>query len=85
MDSVNERRVFEFLVKTAELNEAQYLLITPKLLTGLPYSEKMSVHFVYPNVRFTHHQWSLQKFIDRHSSQKEGSQQSRTNEASRSH
>ncbi|XP_022652249.1 structural maintenance of chromosomes protein 5-like isoform X2 [Varroa destructor] len=65
MDSVNERRVFEFLVKTAELNEAQYFLITPKLLTGLPYSEKMSVHFVYPNVGFTHHRWGLQKFIER--------------------
>ncbi|OQR73845.1 structural maintenance of chromosomes protein 5-like, partial [Tropilaelaps mercedesae] len=71
MDSVNERRVFEFLVKTAELNQAQYLLITPKLLPGLPYSETMSVHFVYPNVGFTHHEWNFQNFIRRQREVKE--------------
>ncbi|XP_044515363.1 structural maintenance of chromosomes protein 5 [Gracilinanus agilis] len=48
MDPVNERRVFEMVVKTAcKETTSQYFLITPKLLQNLTYSEKMTVLFVY--------------------------------------
>ncbi|OCT97869.1 structural maintenance of chromosomes protein 5 isoform X2 [Xenopus laevis] len=48
MDPVNERRVFEMVVKTAcKENTSQYFFITPKLLQNLTYAEKMTVLFVY--------------------------------------
>uniref|UniRef100_A0A5F8GE25 Structural maintenance of chromosomes protein 5 n=1 Tax=Monodelphis domestica TaxID=13616 RepID=A0A5F8GE25_MONDO len=48
MDPVNERRVFEMVVKTAcKETTSQYFLVTPKLLQNLTYSEKMTVLFVY--------------------------------------
>ncbi|KAM3937661.1 structural maintenance of chromosomes protein 5 isoform 2-T2 [Leptodactylus fuscus] len=48
MDPVNERRVFEMVVKTAcRENTSQYFFITPKLLHNLTYADKMTVLFVY--------------------------------------
>ncbi|KAM5192219.1 structural maintenance of chromosomes protein 5 [Mantella aurantiaca] len=48
MDPVNERRVFELVVRTACKNStSQYFFITPKLLQNLTYSDKMTVLFVY--------------------------------------
>ncbi|XP_072007164.1 structural maintenance of chromosomes protein 5 isoform X1 [Engystomops pustulosus] len=48
MDPVNERRVFEMVVKTAcKESTSQYFFITPKLLQNLTYAEKMTVLFVY--------------------------------------
>ncbi|XP_063769963.1 structural maintenance of chromosomes protein 5 [Pseudophryne corroboree] len=48
MDPVNERRVFEMVVKTAcKENTSQYFFITPKLLQNLTYADKMTVLFVY--------------------------------------
>ncbi|PIO35568.1 hypothetical protein AB205_0217800 [Aquarana catesbeiana] len=48
MDPVNERRVFEMVVRTACKNDtSQYFFITPKLLQNLTYADKMTVLFVY--------------------------------------
>ncbi|XP_063311120.1 structural maintenance of chromosomes protein 5 isoform X1 [Pelobates fuscus] len=48
MDPVNERRVFEMVVKTAcKENTSQYFFITPKLLQNLTYADKMTILFVY--------------------------------------
>lgn len=48
MDPVNERRVFEMVVKTAcKESTSQYFFITPKLLQNLTYADKMTVLFVY--------------------------------------
>ena len=42
MDAVNERRVFNLLVRTScEERSAQYFLLTPKLLPDLDYSRNM--------------------------------------------
>ncbi|CAI4051050.1 hypothetical protein SKDZ_15G1210 [Saccharomyces kudriavzevii ZP591] len=47
MDSRNERIVHKAMVENAcAENTSQYFLITPKLLTGLYYHEKMRVHCV---------------------------------------
>lgn len=47
MDAENERKVFELLVKTADLSSSQYFLVSPKLLLGLTYTEKMVIHTVF--------------------------------------
>ncbi|XP_075684088.1 structural maintenance of chromosomes protein 5 isoform X2 [Rhinoderma darwinii] len=48
MDPVNERRVFEMVVKTAcKESTSQYFFITPKLLQNLTYTDKMTVLFVF--------------------------------------
>lgn len=48
MDAVNERRVFNLLVKmTGRQESSQYFLLTPKLLPGLEYSETVTVHCVF--------------------------------------
>ncbi|KAG9429029.1 structural maintenance of chromosomes protein 5 [Apis mellifera carnica] len=48
MDAVNERRVFNLLVKmTGRPNSSQYFLLTPKLLPDLQYSETVTVHCVF--------------------------------------
>lgn len=47
MDSRNERIVHKAMVENAcAENTSQYFLITPKLLTGLHYHEKMRIHCV---------------------------------------
>ena len=45
MDPVNERRIFNLIVKSA-YEGAQYFLLTPKLLQDLQYSEAVAIHLV---------------------------------------
>ncbi|XP_051971973.1 structural maintenance of chromosomes protein 5 [Xyrauchen texanus] len=67
MDPVNERRVFDIVVRTAcGLNTSQYFFITPKLLQNLQYAEEMTIlcvhngpHMLPPN------KWSDQAFLRR--------------------
>jgi chromosome segregation ATPase len=48
MDPRNERMVHERMVDIAcSDNTSQYFLITPKLLSGLKYHERMAVHTIY--------------------------------------
>ncbi|KOC65567.1 Structural maintenance of chromosomes protein 5 [Habropoda laboriosa] len=48
MDAINERRVFNLLVKMTERSDSsQYFLLTPKLLPDLQYSETVTVHCVF--------------------------------------
>ncbi|XP_015177763.1 PREDICTED: structural maintenance of chromosomes protein 5 [Polistes dominula] len=48
MDAINERRVFELLVKiTGRPGSSQYFLLTPKLLPNLSYFETVTVHCVF--------------------------------------
>uniref|UniRef100_W5LNS0 Structural maintenance of chromosomes protein 5 n=1 Tax=Astyanax mexicanus TaxID=7994 RepID=W5LNS0_ASTMX len=67
MDPVNERRVFDIVVKTAcGGNTSQYFFITPKLLQNLTYAEEMTVlcvhngpHMLPPN------KWNDRAFLRR--------------------
>ncbi|XP_063493073.1 structural maintenance of chromosomes protein 5 isoform X8 [Symphalangus syndactylus] len=67
MDPINERRVFEMVVNTAcKENTSQYFFITPKLLQNLPYSEKMTVLFVYNGPHMLEpNRWNLKAFLRR--------------------
>ncbi|XP_025994604.1 structural maintenance of chromosomes protein 5 [Solenopsis invicta] len=48
MDAVNEKRVFDLLVKmTGRPGSSQYFLLTPKLLPNLTYTETVTVHCVF--------------------------------------
>ncbi len=48
MDEEYERRVYALIVETAtRASSSQYFLISPKLLKGLEYSERMRILFVY--------------------------------------
>lgn len=48
MDEEYERRTYTLIVQTAtRLGNGQYFLISPKLLRGLEYSERMRILFVY--------------------------------------
>ncbi|XP_036749326.2 structural maintenance of chromosomes protein 5 isoform X2 [Manis pentadactyla] len=64
MDPINERRVFEMVVSTAcKENTSQYFFITPKLLQNLPYSDKMTVLFVYNGPHMLEpNRWNLKAF-----------------------
>ena len=47
MDPRNERLVHHLIVNTAtQLATCQYFLVTPKLLSGLHYNERVQVHTV---------------------------------------
>ncbi|XP_028835959.1 structural maintenance of chromosomes protein 5 [Denticeps clupeoides] len=67
MDPVNERRVFDIVVKTAcRGTTSQYFFITPKLLQNLQYAEEMMVlcvhngpHMLAPN------EWNEKAFLRR--------------------
>ncbi|KAK3581703.1 hypothetical protein CHS0354_031101 [Potamilus streckersoni] len=66
MDPVNERKIFEFVVKTVSNNSSQYFLITPKLLPDLQYADNMTVFCVYNGPYGTcHTEWNLKKFLKR--------------------
>ncbi|KAI4478557.1 hypothetical protein M0804_011880 [Polistes exclamans] len=48
MDAINERKVFELLVKiTGRPGSSQYFLLTPKLLPDLSYFQTVTVHCVF--------------------------------------
>ncbi|XP_012726060.2 structural maintenance of chromosomes protein 5 [Fundulus heteroclitus] len=67
MDPVNERRVFDIVVRTAcKETTSQYFFITPKLLQNLTYAEEMTIlcvhngaHMLAPN------EWNQKAFIRR--------------------
>ncbi|KAL3866036.1 hypothetical protein ACJMK2_043377 [Sinanodonta woodiana] len=66
MDPINERKIFEFVVRTVCNNSSQYFLITPKLLPDLQYADNMTVFCVYNGPYGTcHTQWNLKKFLKR--------------------
>jgi chromosome segregation ATPase len=46
MDAANERKIFDLIVETAMKNSSQYFLLSPKLLLGLKYSDKMQIHCI---------------------------------------
>merc|ERR1712112_720350 len=64
MDAVNERKVFELLVRTScEESSAQYFLLTPKLLPDLQYSPHMNILIVNNGPSMLHHsQWDMSQF-----------------------
>ncbi|KAM6925073.1 structural maintenance of chromosomes protein 5 [Xenentodon cancila] len=72
MDPVNERRVFDIVVRTAcKKTTSQYFFITPKLLQNLKYAEEMTVlcvhngpHMIPPN------EWNMEAFIRRRQQRK---------------
>ncbi|XP_014480265.1 PREDICTED: structural maintenance of chromosomes protein 5 [Dinoponera quadriceps] len=48
MDAVNEKRIFDLLVKmTGRQGSSQYFLLTPKLLPDLTYADTVTVHCIY--------------------------------------
>uniref|UniRef100_A0A1I7XDZ7 Retrovirus-related Pol polyprotein from transposon TNT 1-94 n=1 Tax=Heterorhabditis bacteriophora TaxID=37862 RepID=A0A1I7XDZ7_HETBA len=51
MDPMNERKVFDIMVKklsgTGNLAKTQYFLLTPKLLHGLEFGRKVTVQIVH--------------------------------------
>jgi len=64
MDARNERLIFKLLVETSCCeNNAQYFLLTPKLLTGLDYNPRMNVLCVHNGPGMLHHtEFDLDKF-----------------------
>ncbi|PKU45691.1 structural maintenance of chromosomes protein 5 [Limosa lapponica baueri] len=67
MDPMNERRVFEMVVKTAcKESTSQYFFITPKLLQNLTYNDRMTVLFVYNGpFMLEADKWNLKSFCRR--------------------
>uniref|UniRef100_A0A8C1NTT6 Structural maintenance of chromosomes protein 5 n=1 Tax=Cyprinus carpio TaxID=7962 RepID=A0A8C1NTT6_CYPCA len=67
MDPVNERRVFDIVVRTAcGVNTSQYFFITPKLLHYLKYAEQMTILCVHNGpYMLPPHKWSEKAFIRR--------------------
>ncbi|XP_041971586.1 structural maintenance of chromosomes protein 5 [Aricia agestis] len=66
MDPINERKMFELLVKVTTENEnSQYFLLTPKLLANLEYNEKIMVHTVMNGRQIMNYKkWDCQKFLE---------------------
>ncbi|XP_043597499.1 structural maintenance of chromosomes protein 5 [Bombus pyrosoma] len=66
MDAVNERRVFNLLVKmTGRANSSQYFLLTPKLLPDLQYSETVTVHCVFNGAFMINHtEFDTEKYCE---------------------
>ncbi|XP_054464848.1 structural maintenance of chromosomes protein 5 [Anoplopoma fimbria] len=67
MDPVNERRVFDIVVRTAcKETTSQYFFITPKLLQNLQYAEEMTVLCVHNGSQMLPpNQWDEKAFIRR--------------------
>ncbi|XP_076875246.1 structural maintenance of chromosomes protein 5 isoform X2 [Brachyhypopomus gauderio] len=67
MDPVNERRVFDIVVKTAcSGSTSQYFFITPKLLQNLTYAEEMTVLCVHNGpYMLPPHKWNQEAFMRR--------------------
>ncbi|XP_029291265.1 LOW QUALITY PROTEIN: structural maintenance of chromosomes protein 5 [Cottoperca gobio] len=67
MDPVNERRVFDIVVRTAcKETTSQYFFITPKLLQNLQYAEEMTVLCVHNGCQMLPpNQWDEKAFIKR--------------------
>ncbi|RVE43678.1 hypothetical protein evm_011677 [Chilo suppressalis] len=67
MDPVNERKMFQLLVRvTTECDNAQYFLLTPKLLTNLEYNDKIMVHTIMNGRNIMNYRkWKHHKFVER--------------------
>ncbi|KAK2871454.1 hypothetical protein QQF64_002642 [Cirrhinus molitorella] len=67
MDPVNERRVFDIVVRTAcGVNTSQYFFITPKLLQNLTYAEQMTILCVHNGpYMLPPNKWNEKAFIRR--------------------
>nr|XP_019945077.1 PREDICTED: structural maintenance of chromosomes protein 5 [Paralichthys olivaceus] len=67
MDPVNERRVFDIVVRTAcKETTSQYFFITPKLLQNLQYADEMTILFVHNGPHMLPpNQWDERAFIRR--------------------
>ncbi|CAF2883135.1 unnamed protein product [Rotaria sp. Silwood2] len=67
MDPINERRVFELLVKhSSDKANSQYFLLSPKLLPNLKYSRKIKLLFVCNgDVNIKSQDWNVSKYIER--------------------
>ncbi|XP_037629733.1 structural maintenance of chromosomes protein 5 [Sebastes umbrosus] len=67
MDPVNERRVFDIVVRTAcKETTSQYFFITPKLLQNLQYADEMTVLCVHNGSQMLPpNQWDEKAFIKR--------------------
>jgi chromosome segregation ATPase len=64
MDPINERMVFDLIVKTASNGQtSQYFLLTPKLLPDLEYNDRMTVLPVHNSLTSTFTgDWNIAKF-----------------------
>ncbi|XP_061118782.1 structural maintenance of chromosomes protein 5 [Conger conger] len=67
MDPVNERRVFDIVVRAAcNGTTSQYFFITPKVLQNLTYADEMTVHCVHNGLQMLPaSEWKLKSFIRR--------------------
>ncbi|TNN63960.1 Structural maintenance of chromosomes protein 5 [Liparis tanakae] len=67
MDPVNERRVFDIVVRTAcKETTSQYFFITPKLLQNLQYADEMTVLCVHNGSQMlSSDQWDEKAFMKR--------------------
>ncbi|KAJ3586807.1 hypothetical protein NHX12_013199 [Muraenolepis orangiensis] len=67
MDPINERRVYDIVVRTAcKETTSQYFFITPKLLQHLEYTEEMTVLCIHNGSQMLHlGQWREKAFIRR--------------------
>ncbi|XP_073960736.1 structural maintenance of chromosomes protein 5-like [Choristoneura fumiferana] len=66
MDPINERKMFQLLVKaTTECDNAQYFLLTPKLLTNLEYNAKIMVHTIMNGRHIMNYkEWKYHDFLE---------------------
>ncbi|CAK1547618.1 unnamed protein product [Leptosia nina] len=66
MDAINERKMFQLLVKvTTECSNGQYFLLTPKLLSQLEYGEKVMVHTIMNGKEIMNYKkWKYQKHLE---------------------
>ncbi|KAF7655218.1 hypothetical protein LDENG_00059390, partial [Lucifuga dentata] len=78
MDPVNERRVFDIVVRTAcKETTSQYFFITPKLLQNLKYAEQMTILCVHNGSHMlSPKQWEERAFVGRRSQRSQGTMQS---------
>ncbi|KAJ8708813.1 hypothetical protein PYW08_010195 [Mythimna loreyi] len=67
MDPINERKMFELLVKvTTESDNAQYFLLTPKLLSNLQYNEKVMIHTIMNGQKIMPNKaWNINAFLEK--------------------
>uniref|UniRef100_A0A7N8XCS4 Structural maintenance of chromosomes protein 5 n=1 Tax=Mastacembelus armatus TaxID=205130 RepID=A0A7N8XCS4_9TELE len=72
MDPINERRVFDIVVRTAcKQTVSQYFFITPKLLQNLQYAEEMTILCVHNGAyMLPPNQWDEKAFIKRYTKRK---------------
>ncbi|CAG9122331.1 unnamed protein product [Plutella xylostella] len=66
MDPINERKMFQLLVKvTTDCDNGQYFLLTPKLLSKLDYNPKIMVHTIQNGRTIMNYKkWKLNKFLE---------------------